>query len=109
MSRLQKTVQDDDNAAAAEKPDSSAPTAAIGHTHGEVEGEQPGGVYRGASAAARVCTVREETMAKCEAILAFGLVYIREQLAQRRVTYHRLCEVQIPWAYRQKPWNGYSG
>ncbi len=50
MSRLQKTVQDDSNVAAADKPDSSAPTAAIGHTHGEVEGEvegeQPGGVYR---------------------------------------------------------------
>jgi hypothetical protein len=49
MSRLQKTVQNDSNAAAAR---SSSPTAAIGHTHGEVEGEQPGGVYCGASAAA---------------------------------------------------------
>ncbi len=62
MSLLQKTVQNDSNAAAADKPDSSSPTAAIGHTHGEVEGEvegeQLGGIYRGASADARVCTVR---------------------------------------------------
>jgi hypothetical protein len=98
MSMLQKTVQDASNAAAADKPDRSAPTAAIGHTHGEVdsegevEGEQPGGVYCGARA-----DVREDTKAKCEAIRAFGLVYIREQLAavgepQRQLTYHRLCE-----------------
>ncbi len=54
MSLLQKTVQDDSNAAVPDKPYPSAPTAAIGHTHGEVEGEveggQPGGVYRGTRA-----------------------------------------------------------
>jgi hypothetical protein len=60
MARLQKktvqiSLQNDSNATAADKPDSSAPTlptAAIGHRHGEVEGEQPGGVYPGAGAAA---------------------------------------------------------
>jgi hypothetical protein len=90
MSRLQKTVQDASNAAAADKPDRS-------DTHGEVEGELPGGVYRGASADARVCTEREETKAKCEAIRALGLVYIREQLAGggaalRRVAYRSPCD-----------------
>ncbi len=65
MSWLQKTGQDDSNAAAADKPDSSAPTAAIGHTHGEVEGEQPGGVYSGASADARVYTVRGDEGKMC--------------------------------------------
>ncbi len=73
-----RQCKNDSNAAADDKPDSSAATAAIGHTHGElegeVEGEQQGGVYRGAGAEARVCTVREDTKAKCEAILAFGLV-----------------------------------
>jgi hypothetical protein len=42
MSRLQKKVQDASNAAEADKPDHSAPIAAIGHTHGEVEGEVEG-------------------------------------------------------------------
>ncbi len=41
--------------------------------------------------------MREDTKAKCEAIRAFGLVYIREQLAaggdcKRQLTYHRLCK-----------------
>ncbi len=91
MSLLQKTVQNDSNAAASliVRP-RQRPLATHGEVEGEVEGEQPGGVYRGASADARVCNVRE-TKAKCEAIRAFGLVYIREQLAaggaaQRRVT-----------------------
>jgi hypothetical protein len=121
ISLLQKTVQDASNAAAADKPERSAPTAAIGHKHGEVEGEvegeQPGGVYRGARADARVCTVREDTKAKCDAIRAFGLVYIREQLAaggeaQCQLTYHRLCTAyadslgvqakNMEWVFRMK-------
>ena len=88
MSLLQKTVQNHSealNAAAADEPDGLAPTAATplrhsaatGHTHGE----QPGGVYRGDIADARASTVRGDTKAKCEAVRAFGLVYIREKLA----------------------------
>ncbi len=61
--------------------------------------------------------MREDTKAKCEAISAFRLVYILEQHtagggAQRRVTYHRLCEAYadslgvqaktLEWVFRMK-------
>ena len=105
MSLLQKTEQNH----------SYALNAAAGHTHGE----QPGGVYRdrGDIADARASTMRGETKAKCEAVRAFVLVYIREKLAAggdatREVTASSLCEAYarskhvdartVEWVFRTK-------
>ena len=83
------------------------------HTHGE----QPGGVYRGDIADARASTVRGDTKAKCEAVRAFVLVYIRVKLATggdatREVTASSLCEAYarskhvdartVEWVFRTK-------
>ncbi len=117
MLMMQKKMQAHNTADEADKPHRSDKSAAIGHTHVEDRADAGDARQDGASGAtaARSCTMREDTKTKCEALRAYGIRYIQDQIAAgnisaRHITARHVCkayaasvgqeENQLNWMFR---------
>jgi hypothetical protein len=108
MSMLQRKFQTHSIATEADKPhrpDKSDKSAAIGHTHGEDSADAGDALQDGATAA-RSSTMREETKTKCEALRAYGISYIQEQLAAGtpigRVSARHFCKAYAAYVVQEE-------